>query len=233
MAEKFLGEQTSAEGGFFGFELLGLEARAFGGGDDDATPVLLSFGEFGEIEAVHIFRRGEEPDGAVLLGKHRTDGGVDAIFDHGRFVDDEHCDAGKAANCVRRIAGNGDEAGAVGEDEGVAIDGVAGGGEAEPPSQFLDFAQEFGGLAEGGAGDDAEGFGEVVGMKEERDGGHPTFAPLARAIEDDAAVGAGEQFALFFLELPTEQRFSEGRPWLGWRIYWAPAPLWWGIDSVR
>ena len=167
-------------------------------------------GEFAVVESVLILGGGEEPDGAVLLGEHGADGGVDIVGDHGGFVDDEHGDAGKAANGVGRIAREGDDAGAVTENDGMAIDAVPGGGEAEAQGQILHFAQQFGGLAEGGAGDDAEGFGEVVGMKEERDGGHPTFAPLASAIEDDAAVGAGEQFALFFLELPTEQRFSEG-----------------------
>ena len=45
------------------------------------------------------------------------------------------------------------------------IDAVTGGGETEAQGQILHFAQQFGGLAEGGASDDAEGFGLVDGVK--------------------------------------------------------------------
>ena len=64
---------------------------------------------------------------------------------------------------------------------GLAVDAVALGLHAE---------------AEGGVGDDAEGFGLVDCVEQQCHCGHPTFAPLASAIEDDATAGAGEEFAL-------------------------------------
>ena len=46
-------------------------------------------------------------------------------------------------------------------------------------------------------------------MKQQCHGGHPAFSPLACAVENDAAAGTGEEFALFVFEHPTQGFFGE------------------------
>ena len=91
----------------------------------------------------------------------------------------------------------------------MAVDAVAFGCEAETVGHVLDFAEQFGALAQGGSGDEGDGVGVVDGVEQECDGGHPAFAPLARAVEDNAFARAGEEFALFGLQFPTEGAFGE------------------------
>ena len=60
---------------------------------------------------------------------------------------------------VSSLAGDGDDAGAVGEDEGVAVESIAAGFVVEFFGEVGGFSEEFAGLAFAAAGDEGQGAG--------------------------------------------------------------------------
>jgi hypothetical protein len=63
-------------------------------------------------------------------------------------------------------------------------------------AEGFDLAEELGGLALGGGDEDGFGVWVVDGVVEGADGGRRRFAPLAAAIDEDAAVGGIEDEGL-------------------------------------
>src|SRR5262245_60016137 len=73
---------------------------------------------------------------------------------------------------------------------------VATGSYAEDVEELCDFADEFGGLTCGHAGDDREAAGVLERVMEGFDGGDGGLTPLAAAIQGDARGMVGEKGGL-------------------------------------
>jgi len=118
-----LGVEGFAVEGAFGGEKLGVDARAIGGGGAEDGPTV-GGGVADAVEDVGLaVGGGERPKAAAGDGEHGGDGGPEGVVDEGGFIDDDGADGGEAAD-VAGDAGEGDETGAVGEDEGVIVIGV-------------------------------------------------------------------------------------------------------------
>ncbi len=150
---------------------------------------------------------GEDQEGGIGGGgEEGADGEIEIIGDPAGFVDDEEGDAGEATDVVA-FAGEGEDAGAIGEAEGVAVGGVGAEGEAgQAEGEGMDFAEEFGGLALGGGDEDGFGVGMVVGVVEGAEGGGGGLAPLAATIDEDAAVCGVEDAGLEGVRVEVEGR---------------------------
>ena len=105
-------------------------AGAFGGRNHELTPSVAFGGPFVEVEAASVTGSGEKPDIAVGGGEHGAERVVEFVGDVGGFVDDEKRDGGEATEGVG-LAGEGDDAGGVGEKEGIRVAGSAADGEVE------------------------------------------------------------------------------------------------------
>ncbi len=137
-------------------------------------------------------------EGEELSGGDCEDGAegeVDVVGETGRLVEDEEGDSREAAG-GGVAGGEGDDARAIGERQGVGVAARAG-GDAEAGEEEVDLAEEFEGLAEGGGDEEGEGSGRTVEeVVDGEDGGEGGFAPLAGAAEEAAGVGGSEEGVL-------------------------------------
>ena len=118
------------------------------------------------------------------------------------YFDDEERDGREAAD-GGFVAGEGDDAGVVGELETEVVAGIGFARDVEGAEEGEDFAEEFAGLAEEGG--EGEGVGDVEGLIDGADGGSGGFAPSTGAVDEDvsrcriedlplAGVGMEEEF---------------------------------------
>src|SRR6185312_9058698 len=186
----------------------GRDARTLGGGDADAMPVLAAMFPFFVEEASLAPWGGDHPEislGGYEHGEHRH---IHFFRHTGGFVDDEHRDRGEAADFVFRV-GNADDTGAVGQEERKAVVAVPFLSNAEAIKHLSGALHPFAALAKAGAGDEdfAAGLREgAVNGFGGRDGG---LAPLTGAVEQHAAGGGVEDFALDRIEVEAEACPSE------------------------
>lgn len=138
----------------------------------------------------------EGDDGATGGGDHGADGDVEVVGDAGGLVEDEEADSGEAADGVG-ASGQGEDAGAVVEEERMRIAGFATGAEAETAQEGGTLAEEFGGLAKGGGDDQGQAGGRAVEeVMDGEDSGRCGLAPLAGAVEEAAGVPGAEDGGL-------------------------------------
>lgn len=128
--------------------------------------------------------------------EHGAEGEIDTIGHAGGFVEENHGDGGEAAGGTVN-GGKGDDAGAVGELEGVRIDAVWPELEVERDEEPFDFAECFTGLPAGGGDDEDGDSGMGVEAMGDEDGGDGGFAPLAVTVESNPLKGVGRAEQLF------------------------------------
>lgn len=180
--------------GSFGIEEFFGDAGAFCGGDGDAEPVVTADPGVVEI-AVLAAGGGHDEEGSVGGGEEGKGGAEEGIGNAGGFVDDDQRCGGETAD-GGFVAGEGDDAGPVGEFEAEVVAGVGFAGEVEGVKEVEDFAVEFAGLPEGGGEDEGESGGGMEGLVEGTDGGSCGLAPLAGAVNDDAVLRGVEDLGL-------------------------------------
>ena len=129
LAEILLAEPVIAHGAAFAIEEAGREVGALGGGDAPAVPLAAARGPGVVEEAPGAGGSAEGDDGAFGGGDGRTEGAVGFVGDKGGLID--HKEVGGETAGGFGDAGQGDDAGAVGEEERVFIAAVGAGRDVE------------------------------------------------------------------------------------------------------
>ena len=185
-AEKFLTEPAIPDELPLPLQSVRVDARAFGGGNAKPMPAGIGFGFLPMIEeeATAAVGSAEEPETAFGGEEHWHHGVKQVIRDTGSFVDDKHAGSGEAPD-LGFGAGQSDNAGAIGKQDGDIVAAIALGPDVEAAQEMSDLVDELTTLAATGTQDDDEAFGFMPSVKDGAGGRHGGFAPLAGAIEDD------------------------------------------------
>jgi len=150
----------------------------------------------------------DEPEAAVGAGEDARDVAENLVVDEGGFVDDD--DVGGVADAGTLIVGDGENAGLVGEFDGVTFAVSAAAGDFDGGGVGGDFFDDNAGVIFGIGEDEDFGFGVIQGEMEGFDGDDGGLAPLAGATEDEAMGVVVEDFGLFGFGVEKEGGFSPG-----------------------
>lgn len=150
----------------------------------------------------------DEPEAAVGTGEDAGDVAENLVVDEGGFIDDD--DVGGVADAGTLVVSDGEDAGLVGEFEGVAFAVGAAAGDFDGGGVGGDFFDDDAGVIFGIGEDEDFGFGVIQGVMEGFDGDDGGLAPLAGATEDEAMGVVVEDFGLLGFGVEKEDGFGPG-----------------------
>jgi hypothetical protein len=190
-------------------EVFGKNARAVSGGDFYAIPGGTALDPSAVKKAAGAERGGHQPGVTTGDGEDGAHGEVKVFRDASGLIDEEQADAGEAT-VSRFIAGEPDDAGAVGQDERDFIVAVATAPDAEAGQEHSGLTDELSGLTGSRAEDEDEGFGLVPGGEDSVGGGEGGLAPLAGTVKDHMLRAGCENGGLDGIRVKGEAVASEG-----------------------